>query len=420
MKISDSVKTGDLLPAAVFSVLGIVFPVLFHMAGAGQVFLPMYLPLAAGAFLLGPGSAAMTGLCVPLASSVLTGMPVMYPPVALMMSVQLAVLCFLISFLRRNTGLPFPVISGTALLAERLVQFFLFSVVMPWFAVSYKVFSFYENIKSLPGIVLMVTAVPAAARAGEIFLRKRAPLYGEHLPEQPRRRGSFLQRIYVRRVPVVKAVPAALLILDISLPAENLLPVSLSWISGLAVCMFISGISLKVFVKRNLLLLMPAGVFFLIMTVSSVIGNSFPDFCLIVQVTVKIFCVFTGITAAAGWLGMNGFLSLTELVSSGTFRMYAVLVCRELFLFKKDFLQIRGAVMSRISGRKHFVLKYFIRSFILLEIRSFPLKQAVLLSRTDSGLLPESLPETAAFADTAAAMSVSVLSAAGLIMRYVN
>ncbi len=420
MKKSDHVTALDLLPAAVFSVLGIVFPVLFHLAGAGQVFLPMYLPVSAGAFLLRPVTAVMTGFCVPLVSSVLTGMPVMYPPVAPMMSVQLAVLCFIISFLRRRTGLPFPVISGTALLAERLVQFFLFSAVMPWFAVSYKIFTFYENIKSLPGIILMVTAVPAAALAGEKFLSKRSPVCSENVPELSSGSGSFMHRIYVRRVPVMKFFSAVLLILNISMPAENVLQISLFSISGLAVCMFVSGISLKVFVKRNLLLLVPAGVFFLIMAVSSATGNTAPDFCLMAQVTAKIFCVFTGVLSAAGWLGINGFSAVTELMPSGTFRLYIILVCREFALLKKDFLQIRGALLSRIGSGKLFFIKHLIRSFILLEISSFSAKQAVMTVRTCSGILPESLQETVKFRDAAAAMSVSALSAAGLIMRYIN
>ena len=79
-------KTRDLVLAGLFIALGILFPIVFHAFGqtAGQVFLPMHIPVLLAGFFLLPGYAAIVGLITPLLSSVLTGMPPLYPSAPLM------------------------------------------------------------------------------------------------------------------------------------------------------------------------------------------------------------------------------------------------------------------------------------------------------------------------------------------------
>jgi len=85
-------KTRDLVLAGLFIALGILIPMVFHFFGqaAGQMFLPMHIPVLLAGFFLLPGYAAIVGLVTPLLSSVLTGMPPLYP-MAPLMAVELCV-----------------------------------------------------------------------------------------------------------------------------------------------------------------------------------------------------------------------------------------------------------------------------------------------------------------------------------------
>ena len=75
-----------------FGALSLALPTLFHALGlAGPMFLPMYWPLVTLAFLVPTGRAMLVAASVPLASSVLTGMPLLWPPLVAVMSVELAV-----------------------------------------------------------------------------------------------------------------------------------------------------------------------------------------------------------------------------------------------------------------------------------------------------------------------------------------
>lgn len=85
-------KTRDLVLSGMFIALGVLFPMVFHFFGqtAGQVFLPMHIPVLLAGFFVMPGYAAIVGFVTPLLSSVLTGMPPLYPMAALM-AVELCV-----------------------------------------------------------------------------------------------------------------------------------------------------------------------------------------------------------------------------------------------------------------------------------------------------------------------------------------
>ena len=79
-------KTKDLVSAALCVALGLIVPQVFHLipfVGAvpnlGGVFLPMHIPVLLCGFLCGWRYGAACGAIVPLLSSVVTGMPVLWP-----------------------------------------------------------------------------------------------------------------------------------------------------------------------------------------------------------------------------------------------------------------------------------------------------------------------------------------------------
>jgi len=69
-------KTKDLVLAGLFLALGIILPMLFHLAGlSGTVFSPMHIPVLLGGFILGPVLGLIVGILTPIASFLVTGMP---------------------------------------------------------------------------------------------------------------------------------------------------------------------------------------------------------------------------------------------------------------------------------------------------------------------------------------------------------
>ena len=142
-----------------------LMPVLFHALQLGRVFMPMYLPLVALAFFTHPGAAALTALLVPLLSGFVTGMPPFMPPVAFIMSVELALMAALIGAL----GAVFPRMPAWARLAVALAFGRVVYVALAYAAARALDLpaGFVAGISLLsgwPGIVLMMLAIPALVR----------------------------------------------------------------------------------------------------------------------------------------------------------------------------------------------------------------------------------------------------------------
>ncbi|MDR5698081.1 MAG: DUF1893 domain-containing protein [Armatimonadota bacterium] len=70
--------------------LAILLPMVFHTLGLGPAFLPMHIPVLLTGALFGAGVGLVVGAAAPLFSAVLTGMPPLSPPVAQLMTVELA------------------------------------------------------------------------------------------------------------------------------------------------------------------------------------------------------------------------------------------------------------------------------------------------------------------------------------------
>jgi len=155
----------DLAYCGLFGAAALLLPLLFHLVRLGHVFMPMYLPLVALAFFVRPLPAAVTAFTVPLLSGEVTGMPPFYPPVAVFMSIELAVMAALIAALvtwrpRINEWLVLvPVLLLGRILYVGLVYAFSLVIQLPA--------GFMAGLSVLagwPGIILMVLTVPPVAR----------------------------------------------------------------------------------------------------------------------------------------------------------------------------------------------------------------------------------------------------------------
>lgn len=147
--------------AAVVTALGLVLPPVFHALHLGHVFLPMYLPILAGAFLLRPGWAATVGVVTPLVSAAVTGMPPLMPPVALWMAVELGVMGALAAFLSRRLRWPVWLDVAIVLVVGRVVYLGLVFLTAGWMNLPPRLLTAASLVAGWPGMLLAMVVVPA-------------------------------------------------------------------------------------------------------------------------------------------------------------------------------------------------------------------------------------------------------------------
>lgn len=69
----------EMVMSGLFITMGLVLPVMFHFFGLGKNFLPMHIPVLLAGFILSLPYAIAVGVITPVLSSVITGMPPMFP-----------------------------------------------------------------------------------------------------------------------------------------------------------------------------------------------------------------------------------------------------------------------------------------------------------------------------------------------------
>lgn len=65
--------------AGFFIAIGLILPMAFHVFGPGTTFLPMHIPVLIAGFSLSLPMAILVGILTPILSSLLTGMPLIFP-----------------------------------------------------------------------------------------------------------------------------------------------------------------------------------------------------------------------------------------------------------------------------------------------------------------------------------------------------
>lgn len=150
--------------AALVTAAGLALPWVFHALRLGHVFLPMYLPLLAGAFVLRPRTAAAAAVATPLVSGAATGMPPFFPPIAPWMAVELGLMAGLASLLHRRRTLPPWAIVAIVLVVGRLAYALLVYVTGLWLELPAGVWTVASLLAGGPGMILALVAVPAAVR----------------------------------------------------------------------------------------------------------------------------------------------------------------------------------------------------------------------------------------------------------------
>lgn len=159
--MKTTLSSRDLAGAGLFGAAALLLPWLFHLFHLGSFFMPMYIPLLVLAFVAAPAVAVWTACLVPLLSFFFTSMPPLYPPVAPVMSAELALMCFLISYLRRRyPRLNHLLLLGGTLLIGRLFNFGALFLLAKLLGLPAGFVAGLSVIAGWPGILLIMITVP--------------------------------------------------------------------------------------------------------------------------------------------------------------------------------------------------------------------------------------------------------------------
>ena len=151
-----------LVLSGVLIAIGVVLPIVFHAFGGGSVFLPMHIPVLIAGFYLEVPFALAVGVLIPLLSSMITGMPPVFPVLPFMM-VELPTYGVMVSVLYRKlkanvySSLILSMICGRMMAGVAvwvLATFFMAKLPSPMIFISGAV------IKGIPGILVQLIFIP--------------------------------------------------------------------------------------------------------------------------------------------------------------------------------------------------------------------------------------------------------------------
>lgn len=183
MKYGSSTKR--LTTAALMLVFGIVLPQLFHLTGipqAGEIFLPMHIPVILTGFVIGGDYGFIIGVLTPLISHFVTGMP--GTPRLPFMIGELAVYGLVRGLLYHNAGLKNKKLGGLITLVASMLAGRLFYAVMLFVAANLlnikcggAIAALTATVKGIYGIGIQLLVIPpivhAAQKGGLIIERNR-------------------------------------------------------------------------------------------------------------------------------------------------------------------------------------------------------------------------------------------------------
>ena len=165
-------KTKKLIFTALCVALGVVLPLFFHgVPNAGQVFLPMHIPVLLCGLICGPLSGLCCGVLAPLLGNLISGMP----PLAFLPSMlcELAVYGLVAGLLLkvfRGRAAVFCSLVG-AMIAGRLVMGLLNALIFRAGEYGWAMWLTASFVTALPGIVIQLVILPIV-----IFALKKAKL----------------------------------------------------------------------------------------------------------------------------------------------------------------------------------------------------------------------------------------------------
>lgn len=161
--MNNKITTKEIVLGGLLLATGLILPMIFHLFGlTGQIALPMHIPVLIGGFLLSPSLALSLGIITPLVSSVLTGMPVLFP-MAVIMMFELGTYALTASLLSGKMKMKIiPSLIG-AMAAGRIAAGLTVAALVALFGVKMNPVLYIKGavIAGIPGIIIQLLFVPS-------------------------------------------------------------------------------------------------------------------------------------------------------------------------------------------------------------------------------------------------------------------
>ncbi|KAF5043950.1 hypothetical protein DSECCO2_496920 [anaerobic digester metagenome] len=160
--MNNKITTKEIVLGGLLLATGLILPMIFHLFGlTGQIALPMHIPVLIGGFLLSPSLALSLGIITPLVSSVLTGMPVLFP-MAVIMMFELGTYAFSASVFTRRMKLPAVPTLILAMVAGRTAAGLTVALLVKLFGVKMNPLLYIKGavLTGIPGIIIQLIFIP--------------------------------------------------------------------------------------------------------------------------------------------------------------------------------------------------------------------------------------------------------------------
>lgn len=155
-------NTKRLVIAGLLLAIGIIVPTIFHTTGLpGTTFLPMHIPVLIGGFLLPPHLAALLGMLTPVLNFLITGMPVQFPMVVIMIF-ELGTYGFVASILYRKLKIPSIISLIFSMIVGRIMVGVVVFILAAFFSIQLDPMTFIIGgvTTGLPGVIIQLVLIP--------------------------------------------------------------------------------------------------------------------------------------------------------------------------------------------------------------------------------------------------------------------
>lgn len=160
-------KTKDLTISALLIAMRLIIPMFTHYIAAGNILLPMHIPVLIAGLVLKPRYAVIVGIITPILSSVLTGMPPMFPMLPIMIF-ELATYALVASILKNKLNLNIYLILIISLICGRIIAALIAQILIVGFNAPFPsgiVFITTAITTGYIGIIIQLIIVPPIAKA---------------------------------------------------------------------------------------------------------------------------------------------------------------------------------------------------------------------------------------------------------------
>lgn len=160
-KINEMIKCSALIG------IGVLMPIILHLFGAaGPVFLPMHIPVIVGGFVLSAPYAAIVAIVTPIVSSLLTGMPPVYPILPIMV-IELTCYAIVVNVAYNKLKISAPLSLLMSLILGRIGAGVMVAVLVLTMELNLDPIMFVKSaiITGIPGLIVQVIVIPRIVKA---------------------------------------------------------------------------------------------------------------------------------------------------------------------------------------------------------------------------------------------------------------